>query len=206
MDEITLGLLEARRAALADWEESLQQRINTFEAARRGFWLDAQSAEVEEVAVRAVVARLQQEYAMEIWPDSYRCYHRAGDGTFASVDYLADTAIGDERWMALRLPFSLLWFLRARPRAFEVCILGRPERCLVLPGNDLWDWIGVRWRRWPEGDFSFVFCWHEEEERCELRTILQTCTFDQGHESHLCQQGRADVTATLNRFEWLGQI
>ena len=205
MGESILSLLDARRAALVGWEGTLHQRQSAFQAAQRDFWLTAQSEEVEEAAYRIVAARLQGGCNMEPWPDWHQCYHRAGDNTFASVDYLADTSTDGERWMAVWLPFNLLWFLRARPRAYEICILGQPARCLVLHGADLWNWIGVHWWRWTQGLFSFVFRWDEQEQQCELRTVLQTRTSSQGREIHLCQQGNADVTSFLNRFNWLGE-
>lgn len=205
MSESILSLLDARRAELACWEERLYERANMFQAARNDFWVTGQSSEVEEAAVRIVETRLQDDCDMEPWPDWHQCYYRAGDNTFASVDYLADTSIDDERWMAVWLPFDLLWFLRVRPRAYEICILGQPTQCLVLPGADLWNWIGVRWKRWADGQFSFVFRWDEQGQQCELRKVLQTRTGSQGREINLCQQGSVDVTSFLDRFEWLGE-
>ncbi len=185
---------EEQLTLLAAQARHLQDRLA---ARREELWTKAQSEEVERAILEMAKGRLAQRISLSPIPGWRYCFH-APQGRFISLDYLADTEAGPDRTLAVRLPFNLLWLMRSRPGSLEVFILGRPDRLLVLPGERLWDWIGVRWARWPSGVFAFTFRWHEEGARCYLLSITQHRPRGRGEETHVCLTQAVDVSAFLN--------
>lgn len=185
---------EEQLALLAEQARCLQARLT---AQRETLWARAQSEEAEKIILEMARGRLAQRISLSPVAGWRYCFSTP-QGRLISLDYLADTETGPERTLAARLPFNLLWLMRGRPDSLEIFVLGRPDRLLALPGERLWDWIGVRWVRWPGGAFAFTFRWYEETARCHLVSITQHRPRGRGEQTHICLIQVVDVSAFLN--------
>lgn len=189
---------------LALLQEKLRLSQQETNALQQDFRLRAEAEELSDFVCERVLKLAKGKQALQPVDGWHRTYVLQPSGILISVDYLQDTNLSDEHDLTLVLPFGFVHsVLRSRQPSFELVVLGGSRTVLVVPGGDLWGWMGDGFEWWYQGELRYSFKHRPSAGEIWLIHVQQTRPWGRGNQWNWCRTEQMDVTRYLNRYDLL---